>query len=224
MAAETHERFAANQAAEVVAAATAVLRHRREPLVSVLLAMKRTGLASYLSQKITVAVKALCDSLWRAHDSKTATVLRPTPEDFDTQLRAGWVHGRSGDGGGGGCDGRDGSGGGGGGDHDRRGGGEDRDRRGSGSGMNNHGGSSHSGCGGGNGRRRGTTQRGKGEGGEAGILGSIRAASVRGDMLTAPLGPNFRSGGRWCTSPGRQGEASFYGASPIPDRCSLFHG
>ena len=66
--AETHDPLlAADQAAEVVEAATAVLRHLREPHLSVRLATKRTGCESYLSQKIAFAVTAHCDSLRRAN-------------------------------------------------------------------------------------------------------------------------------------------------------------
>ena len=50
-------------------ATTAVLLDLRELLFLDRLATKRTGSASYLSQKLTVAVNAFCDSLWRARRS-----------------------------------------------------------------------------------------------------------------------------------------------------------
>ena len=67
--------IAADEVTEAVEAATTVIRLKREPLLSVRFATKRTGSVYYLSQNNTVAVNALCDSLRRAHAVATETVL-----------------------------------------------------------------------------------------------------------------------------------------------------
>ena len=126
----------------------------------------------------------------------TATVLRPTPEDYEAHLPVERAHGRSRDGGGGSGDGRDRRGGGVGGVHDHRGGGEDCDRRAGGSWGDNGGGPGHSGGDGDNGCRTGTTRRGKGGGDSRYSEGnSGRQHSARRADSSALGAPSDRSEG-----------------------------
>ena len=172
--------------------------NRRAPsLAGVRLVTKRTGSASYLSQKITVVLNALCGLLRHAHAVAAVTVLWPTPEVYDAELRVERAYDGSRDGSGVGGD-----------DHDRRRGGEDSDRPGGGSGSKNRGGSGHSSRGGGNRRRTGTTHRGKGGGNSKYSWGEFGPPAFEETCWQLHLGPTLRpfgEGGHWCVSPGRQG-------------------
>lgn len=75
MAAKTRRPSTVDLAAKAVAAATAVPRRLREPLVLVCLATKRSGSASYFTQLITVVVDVLCNFSRLAHATTVTCLL-----------------------------------------------------------------------------------------------------------------------------------------------------